>query len=122
MILVDTPVWVDHFHKPDADLEQLLRTRQVLIHPFIIGEMALGSFPMRAAILRRMSALRRARVARDEEVLHLIDDWQLYGSGIGYGDAQLLSSVLLTSGSLLWTRDRPLRKVAQQLSLAADLS
>lgn len=121
MILVDTAIWVDHFHKPDPSLEQLLRARWVLSHPFVIGEVALGSFPGRLALVDYLAQLRRARVAGDDEVLQLIDDWQLYGCGIGYGDAQLLASVLLTPGSRLWTRDRALRKVAQQLSVDAGL-
>lgn len=121
MILVDTSVWVDHFHRPDFQLEQLLRIQRVLSHPFVRGEVALGSLPNRAGILRGMAALRPARIARDEEVMQLIEDWALNGTGIGYVDAHLLASVLLTPGSRLWTRDGALRKVAQQLSLDAGL-
>ena len=81
----------------------------------------MGDFPGRIALVDYLSTLHRGRVARDEEVLRLIEDWQLYGCGIGYGDAQLLASVLLTTGCRLWTRDRALRKVARQLSLDAGL-
>lgn len=121
MILVDTSIWLDHFHRPDLELEGLLRVSNVLVHPFVVGEIALGSFPRRVALLDYLAALRRALVVTDEEVLRLIEDCELYGCGIGYGDVQLLASVLLTSGSRLWTRDRALRKVAQQLSIDAGL-
>lgn len=121
MILVDTSVWVDHFHQSDFQLEQLLRIRKVLSHPFVMGEVALGALPNRGEILRGMDALRPARMARDEEVMQLIEEWALTGTGIGYMDAHLLASVLLTSGSRLWTRDRALRKVAQQLAVDAGL-
>lgn len=122
MILVDTSIWVDHFHKPDRELEGLLRLRLVLVHPFVMGEVALGSFPGRTALLDYLAGLRPVKIAGDEEVLRLIEDWVLFGAGIGYMDAHLLASVLLTSGSRLWTRDKALRKVSQQLSLDAKLA
>ena len=122
MILVDTSIWVDHFHKPDRELDGLLRVNFVLVHPFVIGEVALGSFAGRAALLDYLAGLRRVREARDEEVLRLIEDWALFGTGIGYMDAHLLASVLLTPETRLWTRDRRLRTVAQQLSLDAGLA
>jgi predicted nucleic acid-binding protein len=99
-----------------------LRVRLVLVHPFVMGEVALGSLPGRSALLDYLAGLRSARVAADGEVLRLIDDWQLFGTGIGYMDAHLLASVLLTSGARLWTRDRKLRQVARQLSLDAKLN
>lgn len=92
------------------------------MHPIVIGKVSLGLRANRPATLEVLQELPRAVVAEHEEVLHLIEDWQLYGSGIGYGDAQLLASILLTPGSRLWTRDTSLRRVAQQLSLAADLA
>lgn len=121
MILVDTSVWVDHFHRPEPELEALLRARKILVHPFVRGEVALGSFPNRVALLDYLGGLYRGKVASDDEVLQLIEDWSLTGTGIGYMDAHLLASVLLTSGARLWTRDRALRKVARQLSLDAGL-
>lgn len=122
MILVDSSIWIDHFHRPDRELEGLLRASLVLVHPAVMGEVALGSVPGRAASLDYLAGLRRVRVAKDEEVLRLIDDWALSGSGIGYMGAHLLAAVLLTPETRLWTRDRALRKVAQQLSLDAKLS
>jgi len=52
-------------------------------------------------------------------VLLLIEDWRLFGIGIGYMDAHLLASVLLTPETRLWTRDKRLREIARQLSLDA---
>lgn len=122
MILADTSIWIDHFRRADPVLYRLFHADQILMHPIVIGEVSLGLRGDRTATLEILQELRRAAVAEHEEVLDLIEDWQLYGSGIGYGDAQLLASVLLTPGSRLWTRDTSLRKVAQQLSLAADLT
>jgi predicted nucleic acid-binding protein len=121
VILVDTSIWVDHTHKPDRELENLLRMGQVMVHPFVMGEVALGSFPGRTGLLDHLSGLRRARTATDEEVLQLIEDWQLWGTGIGYMDVHLLASVLLTPTTRLWTRDKRLKAVAEQLSLDPKL-
>jgi hypothetical protein len=42
----------------------------------------------------------------------------LFGRGIGYLDVHLLASIRLTAGSLLWTHDRRLRDIAEQLGMA----
>ena len=122
MILADTSIWIDHFRRADSVLYRLFHADRILMHPIVIGEVSLGLRGDRTATLEILQELPRAVVADHDEVLDLIEDWQLYGSGIGYGDAQLLASVLLTPGSRLWTRDASLRKVARQLSLAADLA
>jgi hypothetical protein len=121
VILVDTSIWVDHTHKADRELENLLRMRQVMVHPFVMGEVALGSLSGRTALLDYLSGLRRTRTATDDEVLHLVEEWQLWGTGIGYIDAHLLASVLLTPTTRLWTRDKRLKAMAEQLSLDAKL-
>jgi predicted nucleic acid-binding protein len=43
MILVDTSVWVDHLRKGDRNLAALLTASNVLMHPFVIGELACGN-------------------------------------------------------------------------------
>ncbi len=122
MILADTSVWIDHLHRHDRALERLLTAEGLLTHPLVIGEIAVGNWPDRVATLDMLRDLPVAKVAEDEEVLRIIEDFQLFGCGIGYGDAHLLASVLLTAGSRLWTRDRALRRVAKQLALDAGLN
>jgi predicted nucleic acid-binding protein len=63
--------------------------------------------------------LPQATSALHLEVLQMIDREALYGRGIGYVDAHLLAAARLTAGSKLWTRDRRLQRVADQLGLAA---
>jgi predicted nucleic acid-binding protein len=121
VILADTSVWIDHLNQGDGTMSALLRARLILGHPFVFGEVALGSVRNRKTALAILHDLPNATVAKNEGVLQLIEDWALTGSGIGYTDAHLLASVLLTSGARLWTRDRALRKVARQLSLDAGL-
>jgi hypothetical protein len=47
VILVDTSVWVDHLRAGDKVLGALLETGMVLMHPFVIGELALGNLRQR---------------------------------------------------------------------------
>ena len=115
MILVDTSVWVDHLRRGDARLAELLERSTVLMHPFVVGEMACGSLRDRGAILELLQDLPGAVVAESDEVLQFIERHDLHGKGIGYVDVHLLASVALTEGAKLWTRDKKLGAVAQLL-------
>lgn len=117
MLLVDTSVWIDHLRVAQADLASELEAGQVLIHPFVLGEIALGSLNQRAMILEALTQLPQAVVAHDEEVLSFIERQALHGCGIGFLDAHLLASVRLTPGASLWTRDKRLQIAAQRLGL-----
>ena len=120
MILVDTSVWVDHLRIGDAQLVALLERATVLMHPFVVGEMACGSLHDRVSILELLQDLPAAAVAEGEEVLGFIERHVLHGKGIGYVDVHLLASVALTEGAKLWTRDKKLREVAQALGCAFE--
>lgn len=122
MILVDTSVWIDHLRKGDSLLEGLLDHGQVLTHPFVIGELALGFLRQRKIVMNGLQNLPQATVATDEEVLGMIDNRALHGHGIGYMDAHLLASVALTPGIVLWTRDKRLRTTAGRLGIDAGLN
>ena len=93
MILVDTWVWVDQLRAGDQALAGLLEAGKVLAHPFVIGELALGSLPRRDQVLRGLRELPQANVATDREVLYFVDRHRLFGLGVGYVDAHLLASV-----------------------------
>ena len=118
MILIDTSVWVDHLRAGDKALAELLDTSMVLVHPFVIGELALGTLRQREIVLNALADLPHASVAADAEVLHFIERHRLFGRGIGYVDAHLLAAVQLTGGAGLWTHDRRLDRVAVKLGLA----
>ncbi len=117
MILADTSVWIDHLRKGDAELKALLAKNLILTHPFVIGELALGSIPRRADFLVLLGQLPKAKVAADDEVLRYIEQDALHGQGVGYIDAHLLAATRLTPGARLWTRDKRLAALAAKLGM-----
>jgi len=119
MILADTSVWIDHLRRTDVLLADRLDRGEIIVHPFVIGELALGSLRGRDAILKSLGKLPRAQTAKDVEVLGMIDHHRLFGLGIGFVDAHLLAATLLTDDGRLWTRDRRLRDAAHQMRIAA---
>jgi predicted nucleic acid-binding protein len=120
VILVDTSVWIDHLRTGEPELAALLQDGHVLAHPWVTGELALGHLSRRSEILRLLHHLPQAKAATDHEVLTLIDNHRLFGLGIGYVDAHLLAATMLTTGARLWTRDKRLAAVSDQLGLARD--
>lgn len=117
MILVDTSVWVEHLRTGDPGLATLLNSSQVLMHPFVLGELACGNLRQRAELLRLLKDLPQSTVARDEEVLFFIERHRLMGRGIGYVDAHLLAAVALDGAARLWTHDKRLQVLAVELGL-----
>lgn len=118
MVVVDTSIWIDHLAKADERLQQLLLNGQVLMHPYIIGELACGNLKPRDEILEMLAVLPAAPLAQDHEVLYFLNANQFYRQGIGYVDAHILSSVALLRTATLWTRDKRLSHLAQKIGLA----
>ena len=90
------------------------------MHPFVIGELALGGLCPNTQVLTLLQALPEASVATDSEVLFLITKHNLSGRGIGYVDAHLLAAARLTPSASLWTRDKRLQTVAAHLNVPAS--
>lgn len=112
MTLVDTSVWIDHFRRTEPELVRLLQRRWVVGHSSVVGELACGNLRQRAQILADLGALPTAIEATTDETMELIDRHKLYGIGIGWIDAQLIASALL-SDCRLWTKDKRLGRAAQ---------
>ncbi|MDD5544533.1 MAG: type II toxin-antitoxin system VapC family toxin [Acidobacteriia bacterium] len=114
MILVDTSVWVDHLRRGAPRLIALLNDGEVACHAFVIGELACGRLQNRTEILRLLHRLPLVPSVEEDEFLELLEANPLPGSGIGFVDAHLLASAVL-SGLPLWTLDRKLRAAAKRL-------
>ncbi|MBX3477696.1 MAG: type II toxin-antitoxin system VapC family toxin [Brevundimonas sp.] len=121
MILADTSIWAGHLRTTDPIMEQLLDDQQILMHPFVIGELAMGNLADRSAFLRSLDRMKSAPKALDKEVLKMIEQGRHFGAGMGWIDAHLLASVLLTDHARLWTRDRRLNTAAAKHGRSASL-
>jgi predicted nucleic acid-binding protein len=117
MIIADTSIWVDHFRKNEVFFGKLLEARQIVLHPFVLGEVSLGNLSQRPLSLSFLQALPKLIVASNAEVQALIEERSLFGRGIGYVDCHLLAASLLNS-IRLWTRDKRLHKVAVEMGIA----
>jgi len=120
VILVDTSVWIDHLRSGEPALAAFLEGGQVLIHPFVLGELACGNLENRGEVLKLLGDLPASPTATDPEALGLIERSALMGRGIGYIDVHLLASTALDGVARLWTRDRRLAAAAAELELAFD--
>ncbi len=118
MILVDSSIWIDHLRSGDQTLVELLNASRVLMHPFVLGELACGNLRNRSEILSLLKGLPQAAVASHAEVMFFTERQSLMGKGVGYVDAHLLAAVALDGPTQLWTRDKRLRKLAASLEVA----
>jgi predicted nucleic acid-binding protein len=119
MILVDTSIWVDHLSRGKGGLAALLEEEQVLMHPYVMGELACGDIRNRGEVLELLATLPPAAVASDGEAMMMIEKRKLMGRGLGWVDVHLLASVVL-SGTRIWSRDKHLAAAAAQLKVNFD--
>lgn len=119
MILADTSIWIDHLRAGNHALAACLDEGQLLMHPFVVGELACGNLRNRPQLLALWQRMPRALQATDAEVLYFIEQKKLMGRGIGFIDMHLLTSTILSGARGLWTRDRNLADVASSLGCFA---
>ena len=119
-ILIDTNVWIEHFKSESEDVSALLEADCVVMHPFIVAELALGGLRDRMMTLAALEQLPELPVAEHHEVRQLIKVQKLYTEGIGLVDAHLIASLILVqTPTALWTDDDGLARVANKLGFLA---
>jgi predicted nucleic acid-binding protein len=118
VILVDTSVWIDHLRSGELSLAAALEAGRVMMHPFVLGELACGNLANRSEVLELLGNLPAAPTATDPEAVDFIERRSLMGRGVGYIDVHLLASIALSGDGRLWTRDRRLAAAATDLELA----
>jgi predicted nucleic acid-binding protein len=118
MILVDTSIWADHFRHEIAHLSLLVANEEVLQHPFVTGELALGNPVDRLAMIRMLEALDQAEICNPLEFHSFIEIRSLGGTGIGFVDGHLLVTAEKIDGVRLWTRDKKLAAQSARLGLS----
>jgi predicted nucleic acid-binding protein len=121
VILADTSVWIDHLRSENKEMRRHLNQGRIVIHPLIVAELALGSLRDRTRTLALLEFLPQVKVAQLHEVRLMIESRRLYSLGIGLVDVQLIASIFIDPPTLLWTKDKPLRKVAEALGIHANL-
>jgi predicted nucleic acid-binding protein len=119
-VLVDTSVWRRYFAGAPSvrRLGALLdEDGDVLVHPFIVGEMVLGGLSAREeALFRRLPTV---AMAPHEEVLEFVRRRRLTRRGIGWVDAHLLASAFVSS-AVLWSVDADLGAAAADLGVGFE--
>jgi predicted nucleic acid-binding protein len=118
MVLVDTSVWIDHLRAGEPRLAALLEQTGVVMHPMVLGELACGNVKYRAAMLGLWQGLPRLGAATQAAALDFLEQYRLWGRGLGFIDVHLLVSAAQREGTTLWTRDKRLHQAASELHLA----
>ncbi|MGD0891050.1 MAG: PIN domain-containing protein [Terracidiphilus sp.] len=121
MILVDTSVWIDHLRSTEPALVKLLNNDQVATHPLVRLELALGSIANREHILSELAKLFQPQAVRMDDLFLLVDARRLERRGIGVTDLHLIASALIDRSISIWTRDRHLGEILDQLGLRAPI-
>ena len=116
-VLLDTSVWINHFKRNDPLVVRLLEEHLVVVHEFVIAELACGSLRARDETLRYLKDMPRLQPISTGEVMEFIDARTLFSRGVGLVDVQLLGSVVVAGDTLLWSRDKRLSEVAAEIGV-----
>ena len=119
-VLVDTSVWVGHFKQRNEHLVGLLESGLVRCHPHVVVEIACGTPPNRHNVIELLQALEMVPVATPQEMITLLARRQLYGRGCGFVDIGLLAGALLHGNTQLWTQDKRLAVLADEVGVAYE--
>ena len=117
MILVDSSVWIDHFRSTNSELVLMLAQGQVLQHPLVTAEIALGSIKDRDGVIPLLTMLPQAPSLADAALLDFILQHGIFETGLGGVDAHLLGTVVTDGTCKLWTRDKRLAAKADDFGL-----
>ena len=120
MIVVDSSIWIAFLRRPDERLFRLIEQGALLQHPFVTGEVGMGSFASAAARSETIKILfdfAPLEVVPDAEFHIFVGNNQLYGTGAGFVDCHLLASLSRVGDAQLWTSDERLAAQAKRLKL-----
>lgn len=117
MILADTSAWIEMFEGRDAVLLEQVQKEQVLMHPWVLGELGLGNLPDRKMRLGHLSLMLDAPVIAEKNVMGFIEEHRLFGMGISWVDCQLLASAKAMEVNL-WTHDKALKRAWKKVRRA----
>ncbi len=81
----------------------------------------MGNLRSRAETAEFLYSMRCVPAVADDEVMQLIETGRLFGTGLSWVDAHLLTSAAVSPGLLLWTRDRRLNEAALRYGKSASV-
>jgi len=119
MVLVDTSVWIRFLANSApyaAGLDDLLDRSEVVGHDLVYGELLIGDIGGRVELLRSLSEIPKLPAVPHEEVVEFVQARRLHGQGIGWIDAHLLASAIVSEAAL-WTADVRLAELASALGV-----
>lgn len=122
MVLADTSVWIRSLRAEQpyiSEMDALLSQDRIAGHELVYGELLIGDRGGRTRLLASYERIWQAAVVPHQEVAAFVRHRRLSGRGIGWIDAHLLASALV-SRLQLWTADSPLRALAKQFGVAYD--
>ena len=116
-VLVDSSVWIDHFHRSNLELQRLLLADAVCTTGAVLGELIAGNLPRPRRTAADLRLLPRLDPPSDDAVFDWIESAGLAGTGLSWIDCQLLATARRHKVSL-WTRDKALARAAAREALA----
>jgi predicted nucleic acid-binding protein len=119
MVLVDTSVWIRALSNraPFAEeLGRLLDLDEVAGHDLIYGELLIGDRGGRKKLLADYARITHAAKVPHSEVVTFVEHRHLHGRGIGWIDAHLLASAMVSQAQL-WTADPRLSALAHDFGV-----
>ncbi len=113
MIIIDTNVWVSFFkgEKRVAHLKEMIIDGEVVMHPYVFGELLLGGINQKAQEMLRQLA--QAGIVSPDLVFRFIIENKLKIKGIGWVDTGILASAL-HDNHLVYTFDENLAVVCRE--------
>ncbi|NGP18961.1 type II toxin-antitoxin system VapC family toxin [Devosia aurantiaca] len=119
MILADTSAWINHWRTPNLRFARMLANQQIVMHPFVVGELATGSLKERHKTLLGLRRMYTLRPVAHDDVLDLMEARGLFSRGVGYMDLHLLAAALANPPVRIMTDDRRFGLVVGEFGLLA---
>lgn len=116
-VLIDTNLWVAFLRATNPAMQELLREDFIATHSCVIGELFVGSLSKRPMMMEFMQSLPKVEEAEPLEALTMLERRNLWGRGLQWNDVLILASAKI-SYVKLWTLDKRLAQVAEELGVA----
>lgn len=115
-MIADSSIWIDHLKKANPVFQSKLEDLDVYTHSAVILELALGNLKNRKEVLGYFEFLPKATEASVTEIMQMVNQFKLFGIGLGAIDVQILASAKL-SQLAIFTRDQAMIRAMKVLKI-----